>query len=55
MPEHQFVEIVRELQETLSELQQTTNREVRLTLVRHMRLWLLEADRVLDEARAESA
>jgi hypothetical protein len=55
MPEDQLAEIVRQLQETLSELQETKNRELQLTLVRHMRLLLLEADRVLDEARAESA
>jgi hypothetical protein len=40
MPEHQFAEILRELQETPSELQEPKNREVRLTLVRHMRLLL---------------
>lgn len=50
MPEDQVAEIVRQLQETLSELQETKNREVRLTLLRHMRLLLQEADHVLDEA-----
>ena len=55
MPEDQLAEIVRQLQETLFELQETKNREVRLTLLRHMRLLLLEADRVVDEVRVESA
>ena len=55
MPDDQVAEIIQQLQETLSELQETKNREVRLSLLRHMRLLLLEADRVLDEAPAESA
>jgi hypothetical protein len=54
MPEDQVAEIVRQLQEPLPELQETKHRENRLTLLRHMRLLLLEADLVLDEARAES-
>jgi hypothetical protein len=55
MPEDPIAEIVRQLQDTLSELRETKNREVRLTLLRHMRLLLHEADRVVDDARAESA
>ena len=55
MPEDEIAAIVRQLQETLSELKETKNRDMRLTLLRHMRLLLLEADTAVDEARAESA
>jgi hypothetical protein len=55
MPEDEIVAIVRQLQETLSELKETKNRDMRLTLMRHMRLLLLEADNAVDQARAESA
>jgi hypothetical protein len=54
MPEDEIAAIVRQLQETLSELKETKNRDMGLTMLRHMRL-LLEADRAVDEARAESA
>jgi hypothetical protein len=49
MPRDEFAEIARHLQEAVSELQETLNHEKRLTLLGHMRLLLLEADRVLDE------
>ena len=55
MADDQIAEICRQLQETLSELQETRNRDLRLTLLRHMRLLLLEAERALDDARAEFA
>jgi hypothetical protein len=51
MPEHETA-IARQLQGTLSELKETKNRDRRLALLRHMRLLLLEADRVVDEARS---
>lgn len=51
MPEHETAAIARQLQGTLSELKETKNRDRRLALLRHMRLLLLEADRVVDEAR----
>jgi hypothetical protein len=53
--EDELEPIVRQLQETLSELQETKNREIRLTLLRHMRLLLLEGDRVLDETQTKSS
>jgi hypothetical protein len=55
MPEDEIAPIVRQLQETLSELKETKNRDMRLTLLRHMRLLLSEADNAVDQARAESA
>jgi hypothetical protein len=55
MAEDEIAAIVRELQETLSELRETKNCDMRLTLMRHMRLLLLEADNAVDQARAESA
>ena len=55
MPEDEIAAIVRQLQETLSELKETKNRDMQLTLLRHMRLLLLEADRAVDEERAEPA
>jgi hypothetical protein len=55
MLEDKIAAIVRQLQEPLSELKETKNRDMRLTLLRHMRLLLFEADRAVDEARAESA
>lgn len=54
VPEDEMDPILRQLQETLSELQETKNREARLTLLQHMRLLLLEADHVLDETQTES-
>jgi hypothetical protein len=55
MPEDEIAAMVRQLQETLSEVKETMNRDMRLTLLRHMRLLLLEADNAVDQARAESA
>jgi hypothetical protein len=55
MPEDEISAIVRQLQETLSELKETKNRDKRLTLLRHMRLLLSEADHAVDETQAESA
>ena len=48
-PKEELAAIVRELQETLYRLQESKNREVRLTLLRRMGLLLREADRVVDE------
>ena len=48
MPENQIAQIIQQLRETLSELQETKNREARLNLLQHMRRFLLEAERVLD-------
>ena len=55
MPEDEIAAMVRQLQETLSEVKETRNLDMRLTLLRHMRLLLLEADNAVDQARAESA
>jgi len=55
MPEDEIAAIIGQLQETLSELKETKNRDLRLRLLRHMRLLLSEADRAVDQARAESA
>src|SRR5215469_12343529 len=54
MPRDEFAEIARQLQEAVSELQETLNHEKRLTLLGHMRLLLLEADRVLDDLKPPS-
>ena len=47
--------LLRQLQETLSELRETKNREVRLTLLQHMWLLLLEANHVLAETQTEAS
>jgi hypothetical protein len=53
MTRDDFAEIARQLQEAAVELQETLNHQLRPTLVRHIRLLLLEADRILDEAPVE--
>jgi hypothetical protein len=53
MPKDEFGEIARHLHETVSQLLVTKEHEVRLKLLRHMRMLLLESDGVLDQAASE--
>lgn len=50
---NEFAEIARQLQETVSQLQKANEYHVRMKLLQHLRLLVLEAGRVLEEEASE--
>jgi hypothetical protein len=51
MPSDQFAEVARQLEEVLSELNQVSDPALRRSMLGHMRLLIVEADRLAgDEA-----
>ena len=49
MSDSEFAEVEHELQETLDRLRQTENVAQKRTLLLHLRLLLMEADKLLDD------
>lgn len=49
MPDHDLIEVERQLEETLNRLKQAKDTARRRTLLLHLRLLIMEAEKLLDD------